>query len=56
MQEMHLKQPRFTYNACGLFTRNKERIKKIKKHEELAEELHKSITWKFENRKSTHIL
>ena len=26
MPEMHLKQPGFTYNACGLFTKNKERI------------------------------
>ena len=24
MPEMHLKQPGFTYNACGLFTENKE--------------------------------
>ena len=23
---MHLKQPRFTYSACGTFTKNKERI------------------------------
>ena len=23
MPEMHLKQPGFTYNACGLFTENK---------------------------------
>ena len=30
MPEMHLKQPRFTYSACGSFTKNKERIKKIK--------------------------
>ena len=29
MPEMHLKQPRFTYSACGLFTKNKERIKKF---------------------------
>ena len=28
--EMHLKQPEFTYSACGPFTKNKERIKKIK--------------------------
>ena len=28
--EMHLKQPGFTYSACGPFTKNKERIKKIK--------------------------
>ena len=26
MIEMHLKQPRFTYRACGPFTENKERI------------------------------
>ena len=30
MPEMHLKQLWFTYSACGLFTKNKERIKKIK--------------------------
>ena len=27
---MHLKQPGFTYGACGLFTKNKERIQKFK--------------------------
>ena len=31
MPEMHLRQPGFTYSACGPFTKNKERIKKIKK-------------------------
>ena len=30
MPEMNLKQPRFTYSACGTFTKNKERIKKFK--------------------------
>ena len=30
MPEMHLKQPGFTYSACGRFTRNKERILKVK--------------------------
>ena len=30
MPEMHLKQPRFTYSACGPFTKNKERIQKVK--------------------------
>ena len=30
MPEMHLKQPGFTYSACGPFTRKKERIKKFK--------------------------
>ena len=29
MPEIHLKQPGFTYNLCGPFTKNKERIKKI---------------------------
>ena len=34
MSEMHLKQPailgkpRFTYSACGIFNKNKERIEK----------------------------
>ena len=27
--EMHLKQPGFTYSACGLFTKNKKRIEKF---------------------------
>ena len=31
MSEMRLKQPHFTYSACGPFTRNKGRIKKFKK-------------------------
>ena len=30
MPEMHLKQPGFTYDACGLLTKNKERIQKFK--------------------------
>ena len=30
MSEMHLKQPGFTYSACGPFTKNKESIKKFK--------------------------
>ena len=29
MPELHLKQPGFTYSACGPFTRNKERIEKF---------------------------
>ena len=29
MPEMHLKQPDFTYSACGPFTKNKERIEKF---------------------------
>ena len=30
MPEIHLRQSGFTYMACGPFTKNKERIKKIK--------------------------
>ena len=32
MPKMHLKQPGFTYNACGPFTKNKE-FKNLKKQE-----------------------
>ena len=28
--EMHLRQPRFTYSACGPVIKNKERIQKFK--------------------------
>ena len=30
MPEMHLKQPGFTYSACGTFTKTKEKIQKFK--------------------------
>ena len=30
MPEIHLRQPEFTYSACGSFTKNKERIQKSK--------------------------
>ena len=30
MPEMHLKQPGYTYSTCGLFTKHKERIQKLK--------------------------
>ena len=29
MPEMHLRQPGFTYGACGPLTKNKERIQKF---------------------------
>ena len=29
MPKMHLKQPIFTYSACGLFTKDKGRIEKF---------------------------
>ena len=30
MPEVHLRQPQFTYSACGPFTRHEERIQKFK--------------------------
>ena len=30
MPEIHLRQPQFTYSACGRFTRHEERIQKLK--------------------------
>ena len=32
MPEVHLRQPGFTYSACGSFTKYKERIPKLKKN------------------------
>ena len=29
MPEMHLREPEFTYSACGPFTKNKERLQKF---------------------------
>ena len=34
MPDMHLKQLGFTYSACGLFRKNKERIQKFKEKED----------------------
>ena len=30
MPDMHLRQPEFTYSACGAFNKNKARIRKFK--------------------------
>ena len=30
MPEMHLREPQFTYSACGPFTKHKQRIQKFK--------------------------
>ena len=30
MPELQLKQPRFTYSACGAFTKHRERIQKFR--------------------------
>ena len=32
MQELHLKQPRFTYSACGTFTKHREKIQKFREN------------------------
>ena len=29
MTELHLKEPGFTYSACGPFTKHRERIQKL---------------------------
>ena len=49
MPKMHLKQPEFTCNACGLFTKNIERIKKKKKNREKGDlrYIYQNILWKF---------
>ena len=31
--EMHLRQPRFTYSACGPFTKSKKEYENLKKKE-----------------------
>ena len=45
MPEMHLRQARSTYSACGPFSKNKERIQKFKETEDSGyiyqNELHK---------------
>ena len=33
MPEMHLRQPGFTYNACGPFTKTRRNKRFLKKHE-----------------------
>ena len=33
MPEMYLRQPGFTYSACGPFTKTKKESKNLKKHE-----------------------
>ena len=35
MPEMHLRQPGFTYRACGPLTENKERIQNFKETRDL---------------------
>ena len=45
MPEMHLRHPGFTYSACGPFTKNKERIKNLKKKERFKLYLSKRTRW-----------
>ena len=57
MPEMHLKQPGFTYSACGPFIKSKERIDKFMQTElefELKMNLIKlvfNMIWLIENQK-----
>ena len=57
MPEMHLKQPGFTYSACGLFTKNKERIEKFMQTGNTKfiykNELDEAMVYKFFGKKST---
>ena len=48
MPEMHLKQPGFTYSACGPFTKNKEKIEKF------MQTGNTGFTYKFDNACSQH--
>ena len=41
---MHLRQPGFTYSACGPFTKNKERINKFKETEDSRHIYHEMIS------------
>ena len=54
MPEMHLRQPGFTYSACGPFTKNKERIEKFMQTENTEMNLIKlvfSMIWLMANQK-----
>ena len=42
MPEMHLRKPGFIYSACELFTKSKERIKKLKKNRRFNSIMHSS--------------
>ena len=52
---MHLRQPRFTYSACGPFTKNKERIEKFMQSDNTdfiyKNELDKGMIWPMVNQK-----
>ena len=55
MSEMHLRQTGFTYKACGPFTKNKERIQKLKEtgdsqyiYQNEVDKSFRSLTWLIE--------
>ena len=56
MPEMDLRQPRFTYSACGPFTKNKERIKKFKETQTLAEDYTNQLLENSRKEKYNHLL
>ena len=45
MPKLHLKQPGFTYSACGPFTKHCERIKKFRKSGD-SKHIYKSVLYK----------
>ena len=58
MLEIHLKQPGFTYSACGPFTKNKERIEKFMQtrntdfvYKNLLDKAYFNMIWLMENQK-----
>ena len=56
MPEMDLRQPRFTCSACGPFTKNKERIKKFKETQTLAEDYTNQLLENSRKEKYNHLL
>ena len=60
MREMHLRQPGFTYSAFEPFTKNKQRIQKIKETGDsryiYRNELDKEIYGDFKDLKKEHLL
>ena len=52
MPEMHLKQPGFTYGACGPFTKNKERIEKFMETGNFQKNMQTDFTYRNEHHKA----
>ena len=55
MAELHLKKPEFTYSACGPFTKNRERIKKIRETGNLIHLYRNELDKAWELRELLHI-